>query len=167
MVRAERADTSRQRKRGEAHPLLALRARGRRLLGGGVRNPRVNPIHTAWLLDAEGNLLEASHANLLVRLPDGWATPTANGGLLPGTVRRYLLEHAPLPIREQTIPHTRLGEVREAFVTNSNIGIVPVTRIDGYTFPIGNETLDLMRWLQPPPGSGIQYRFVERQATPR
>jgi branched-subunit amino acid aminotransferase/4-amino-4-deoxychorismate lyase len=122
---------------------------------------------TALLLDAGDNLLEAAHANLFVRLADGWATPTADGGLLPGTVRQHLLERAPLPIREQTIPHARLGEVQEAFVTNSNVGIVPVAQIDGYAFPIGNETLTLMRWLQPPSGAGSQYRFVPRGVIPR
>jgi branched-subunit amino acid aminotransferase/4-amino-4-deoxychorismate lyase len=122
---------------------------------------------TALLLDAEGNLLEAAHANLFVRLPDGWATPTADGGLLPGTVRQYLLEHAPLPIREQTIPQTLLGQVQEAFVTNSNVGIVPVTQIDGHAFPVGSETRNLIRWLEPPSAPGVQYRFVEHKATPR
>jgi branched-subunit amino acid aminotransferase/4-amino-4-deoxychorismate lyase len=122
---------------------------------------------TALLLDAEGNLLEAAHANLFVRLPEGWATPTADGGLLPGTVRQYLLERSPLPIREQTIPHTLLGRVLEAFVTNSNVGIVPVTQIDGYVFPIGSETRNLIRWLEPPAPPGPQIRFVENVVTPR
>jgi branched-subunit amino acid aminotransferase/4-amino-4-deoxychorismate lyase len=117
---------------------------------------------TALLLDADGNLQEAAHANLFVRLPDGWATPTADGGLLPGTVRQHLLERAPLPIRELTIPYTRLSEVREAFVTNSNVGLVPVTQIDGYTYPLGVETQTLHYWLEPPPPAGPQYRFVER-----
>jgi branched-subunit amino acid aminotransferase/4-amino-4-deoxychorismate lyase len=122
---------------------------------------------TALLLDAEGNLQEAAHANLFVRLHDGWATPTADGGLLPGTLRQHLLEHSPLPIRESTIPYTRLSEVREAFVTNSNVGIVPVTKIDAYTLPIGPETQSLVRWLEPPPAAGPQYRFVERGVTLR
>jgi branched-chain amino acid aminotransferase len=122
---------------------------------------------TALLLDAEGNLLEAAHANIFVRLPDGWATPTADGGLLPGTVRQHLLTRAPIPIREQTIPQTLLGDVREAFATNSNAGIVPVTQIDAYTFPVGSDTSALIRWLLPPPAPGSQYRFVERGIVPR
>jgi branched-subunit amino acid aminotransferase/4-amino-4-deoxychorismate lyase len=122
---------------------------------------------SSLLLDAEGNLLEAAHANLFVRLPDGWATPTADGGLLPGTVRQHLLERAPVPIREQTIPQTLLGGVQEAFVTNSNVGIVPVTQIDGQAFPIGSDTRNLIRWLEPPPATGTQYRFVERTLPPR
>lgn len=104
---------------------------------------------SALLLDAAGNLLEMAHANIFVRLPEGWATPAANGELLPGTVRQHLLEHAPRPIREQTIPRARLAEVGEAFITNSKVGIVPVVQIDEQTLPIGSETRELSRWLQP------------------
>jgi branched-subunit amino acid aminotransferase/4-amino-4-deoxychorismate lyase len=67
---------------------------------------------TALLLDSNDNLLEAAHANIFFRLQDGWSTPTADGGLLPGTVRQHLLDHAPLPMREQAIPYARLAEVR-------------------------------------------------------
>jgi branched-subunit amino acid aminotransferase/4-amino-4-deoxychorismate lyase len=104
----------------------------------------------ALLLDAEGNLLEAAHANIFVRLRDGWATPTADGEeLLPGTVRQHLLANAPVPVREQAIPYALLGEAHEVFLTNSNVGIVPVVQIDEHTFPIGSETQHLIRWLQP------------------
>ena len=103
---------------------------------------------SALMLDPQDNLLEAAHANIFVRLPTGWATPPlVSGLLLPGTVRQYLLEHAPLPIAEQTIPYSALAEVREAFVTNSNVGIVPVSQIDERTFAIGNETKSLLQWL--------------------
>jgi branched-subunit amino acid aminotransferase/4-amino-4-deoxychorismate lyase len=120
---------------------------------------------TALLLDADGNLLEASHANIFVRLRDGWATPKSDGGFLPGTVRQFLLERSPLPIREQTIPQTLLGEVQEAFVTNSNVGIVPVTQIDRQILPVGSETQQLNRWLEPP-ATGSQY-YLQPLAIPR
>lgn len=122
---------------------------------------------TALLLDAAGNVLEAAHANIFLRLPDGWVTPRADGGLLPGTVRRLLLERSPIPIREEVVPQARLGEVREAFVTNSNVGIVPVAQIDGHTYPVGEETIRLGRWLEPPPQPGTQYRFQEHGMVPR
>jgi branched-subunit amino acid aminotransferase/4-amino-4-deoxychorismate lyase len=102
------------------------------------------------LVDPMGRLLEAAHANLFVRLESGWATPTASGGgLLPGTVRRHLLQHAPLRIEEREIFQTELGSIREAFVTNSNVGIVPVIRIDEHEYPIGGETRRLAGWLLP------------------
>jgi branched-subunit amino acid aminotransferase/4-amino-4-deoxychorismate lyase len=102
---------------------------------------------SALLLDPEDNLLEAAHTNIFVRLGDGWATPSADGGLLPGTVRQHLLDNAPLPIREQRVPSALLGEVREAFLSNSIMGIVPVVQVDERAFPVGRETLELQRWL--------------------
>jgi branched-subunit amino acid aminotransferase/4-amino-4-deoxychorismate lyase len=109
---------------------------------------------SALLCDAEDNVLEMSLANIFVRLPDGWATPTATGGLLPGTVRRHLLEKAPLPMRELTIPRRRLAEVTEVFITNSKVGILPVVQIDDQKWPIGAETQELMRWLLPASAAG-------------
>ncbi len=109
---------------------------------------------SALMLDPNDNVLEAAHANLFVRLPEGWATPAVEGELfLPGTVRRHLLEKAPVPITEQTIPYAALAQVREAFVTNSNVGIVPVTQIDQFTFPVGPDTLSLIRWILPDAGA--------------
>ncbi|MFO0810313.1 MAG: aminotransferase class IV [Gemmataceae bacterium] len=103
---------------------------------------------TSLMLDPGDNLLEAAHANLFVRLPDGWATPSAAGGLfLPGTVRQYILDRAPLTIREQTIPLAKLRDIREAFVTNSNVGVVPIVQIDKHIIPIGSDTTNLIRWL--------------------
>lgn len=104
---------------------------------------------TALLLDAEDHLLETPHTNIFVRLSSGWATPPAEGGLLPGTVRQHLLENAPLPIREQPIPRAQLADASEAFVTNSNVGIIPIVQIDEQAFPVGSETEQLRRWLFP------------------
>jgi len=115
---------------------------------------------TALLLDSKENLLEAAHANIFVRLQDGWSTPTADGGLLPGTVRQHLLDHAPLPMRERTIPYAQLAEVREAFLSNSNVGLVPIAQIDDHHFQTGGETLRLMNWLESEPAAGTSLRVV-------
>lgn len=116
---------------------------------------------TALLVDEDGNLLEASHANIFLRFADGWATPAANGGLLPGTVRQFLLARSPQSIAERAIPVSLLKDAQEIFVTNSNVGLVPVTQIDDLTFPIGAETIKLKRWIEPPDPPGVQYRFRE------
>ncbi len=106
---------------------------------------------TALMLDANDNVLEAAHANIFLRMPEGWVTPAAESGLfLPGTVRQYLLQNSPTPIQEQTVPKSRLREASEVFLTNSNVGIVPVARIDDKDYSIGAETMKLQRWLQPP-----------------
>ena len=101
------------------------------------------------LVDAAGHLLEAAHANIFVRTDAGWATPAAAGGLLPGTVRRHLLESAPARIAERPIHRDELADVREAFLTNSNVGLVPVVQVDRHHYPVGAETLRLASWLRP------------------
>ena len=106
---------------------------------------------TALLVDREGNLLEASHANIFLRFPAGWVTPRLTGEFLPGTLRAHVLAHAPLPMREDAVPVAKLSDCLEAFVTNSNLGIVPVTRIDHRHYPLGAETRTLIAWL----GTGI------------
>ena len=116
---------------------------------------------TALLLDEAGNLQEASHANVFLRLPDGWVTPAADGGFLPGTVRQHLLQSSPLPIREATVPYSAVSSATEAFVSASNVGLVPVTLIDGHPLPVGPETRQLMSWVLPPP-TGVQWRVVGR-----
>jgi branched-subunit amino acid aminotransferase/4-amino-4-deoxychorismate lyase len=134
---------------------------GSRLLAG--QQAQRAGFDSALLVDPEGNLLEAAHANIFIRLQSGWATPAAeDGGLLPGTVRQHLLANAPLPIREQPIPCALLSEVSEAFISNSNVGIVPVVQIDDQSFPIGSETVQLLRWLHPAGRETLQ--LLERQA---
>ena len=115
---------------------------------------------TALLLDAEKNVQEAAHANIFVRLPEGWVTPVADGGLLPGTVRQFLLNRSPYPVREQRLPYELLAQASEAFLTNSNVGIVPIEQIDDKTYPLGPETKELLRWLQPVFASHYPHQLV-------
>lgn len=121
---------------------------------------------TALLVDEHENLLEAAQANLFVRLPNGWFTPPADGGLLPGIVRHVLLTGCPMKIAEGPISAQGLPNIREAFVTNSNLGIIPVTQIDGFTLPIGAETEALMKWLEPPISPSTKYLF-QNKAMPK
>lgn len=118
--------------------------------------------NSALMVDHEGNIQEASYANIFLRLTEGWATPIADGGFLPGTVRRHLINHSPLPITQKKISLNELKHVKEVFVTNSGVGIIPVVQIDQTAFPLGTETQQLMNWLSPASNAGVQYRFVER-----
>lgn len=118
---------------------------------------------SALLIDAQGLVLEAAHANVFARFANGWQTPAANGGLLPGTVRQFLLRQSPLKITEAPIHVSTLSQAQELFVTNSNHGIVPVTQIDDRSYPIGSETTHLMQWLLPKSAAGIQLHFSETQ----
>jgi branched-subunit amino acid aminotransferase/4-amino-4-deoxychorismate lyase len=122
---------------------------------------------SALMLDADGNVLESAHANIFFFSKDGWITPQADGGFLPGTVRRHLMTNSPSPIREAIIPRPAVGQMSEAFVTNSNVGIVPVTRIDDIEFAVGPETRKLLRWIEPTSRVATQYRFQEKAGVRR
>jgi 4-amino-4-deoxychorismate lyase len=103
---------------------------------------------SSLMVDPDDNVLEAAHANVFLRFEnDGWLTPAANDQFLPGTVRQYLLQAQPIPVREATIPYSRVTEAKEAFLTNSNIGIVPLTQVDATTFTVGDGTRELIQKL--------------------
>jgi branched-subunit amino acid aminotransferase/4-amino-4-deoxychorismate lyase len=105
---------------------------------------------SALMLDEFGNVLEAAHANIFFKMPEGWVTPSPESGLfLPGTVRQHLLRQAPVKVVERPVHKTELAKATEVFVTNSNVGLVPVVRIDGQEYGVGDATRDLRRWLQP------------------
>lgn len=116
---------------------------------------------TALILDENQNVMEASHANIFFKFPEGWVTPQADGGFLPGTVRQVLLGQTQIPIKERIVAYAELNTALEVFVTNSNVGIVPVVGIDNLTFGIGTETQQLMQWMQPPSTGVPQYRLKE------
>ncbi len=106
---------------------------------------------TALMLSPEGNVLEASHANIFLKLPEGWVTPSLESGFfLPGTLRQLLLQEAPIKFAQSVIPQARLPEASEVFLTNSNVGIVPVEQIDDVKYTSGPDTASLVNWLNPP-----------------
>ena len=121
---------------------------------------------SALMIDDAGLILEAAHANVFLKLPDGWATPAADGGFLPGTVRQFLLDSAPIQFAVRPIPVEMLAQASEVFITNSNAGLVPVTRIDGYNYRYGADTQSLQAWLTSAGTSRTRYLFAARGALP-
>lgn len=82
------------------------------------------------LISADDLVLEAGTANLFLRFGDKWVTPALSGGVLPGTVRRLLLESPSADILERDVHLDELPEVKEAVVTNSVRGVVSVSAVD-------------------------------------
>jgi branched-chain amino acid aminotransferase len=98
----------------------------------------------ALFLTINGHLSESTTSNLfLVReAPDGvleLATPSLECAILPGTTRSWLLRWATgaglRPVEGRLTPD-ELATAREAFVSASVAGILPVTRFNGH--PIGD-----------------------------
>lgn len=99
------------------------------------------------LISTDNQILEAGVANVFLRFDDGWVTPSLTGGVLPGTVRQFLLESQPLSLREDTVHIDKLQHVREAFVTNSARGITAVTAIGDIPLSPSDETRHAKQFL--------------------
>lgn len=83
-------------------------------------------------LNRKGLLTEGATTNLFGILEGELVTPPASCGLLPGTVRRYLLEQ--YPVKEMELTPDMLKACSEVFVTNALLGIMPVRRFEEHTY---------------------------------
>ncbi len=88
----------------------------------------------ALFLTMDGNLSEASAANLFILRSDQLLTPPISAAILVGTTRTWLLAHAErlglVPMEEEDLRPEDLLEADEAFLTASVAGIVPLVEVD-------------------------------------
>lgn len=86
------------------------------------------------LRDTRGSIAEGTISNLFVVMGGSIITPPADTGLLPGIVRQKVLELGEdmgIDIAEADIGLSDLKSVSEAFLTNSLMGIMPVSELLG------------------------------------
>jgi branched-chain amino acid aminotransferase len=84
----------------------------------------------AVLLNVRGNAACFTTANLIARFGDDLVTPPVGDGVLPGTVRRRLLER--LPIREASLTPADLERADEIISANS-LGVRRLSALGGGT----------------------------------
>ncbi len=83
---------------------------------------------------AEGEVTEATTANLFLVERGRLITPAAAGNLLVGVTRDLVMRLARrtgLEVREERVAASRLGRAGEVFLTASTVEIMPVVRLDG------------------------------------
>ena len=79
-------------------------------------------------------ICEASRSNIFLVEGGRLYTPSLDGPLLPGVMRRVVLERAGeagLEVEEVSLPVERIRSADEAFLTNSVRGVVPIARLMG------------------------------------
>jgi para-aminobenzoate synthetase/4-amino-4-deoxychorismate lyase len=83
----------------------------------------------ALLVDLDGEVLEAAHANVWIAEGDRLVTPPLDGRILPGTARARLLADPPagMTAREEPIALERLAAADELLLTSSLRGLHPAT----------------------------------------
>ncbi|MGH7467691.1 MAG: D-amino acid aminotransferase [Longimicrobiales bacterium] len=78
-------------------------------------------------------MIEGSHSNLFGVLDDELITYPASGHILTGITRLVVLEKArslSMRVRETPIPHSRLSEVQELFLSGTTTEVMPIVLVD-------------------------------------
>ncbi|NLN46834.1 MAG: hypothetical protein GX153_09770 [Clostridiaceae bacterium] len=83
----------------------------------------------ALFLNERGDIAETSSGNLFAVMDDRLVTPDPSCGLLPGILRAWVMET--LPVAQERLSYAALLHAQEVFVTNSVVGVMPVSSIDG------------------------------------
>lgn len=82
--------------------------------------------------NSKGEICEGTSSNIFFVKDQAVYTPKLSCGLLPGIMRDYLLNTE--NIVETVIRPGEISEFEECFLTNSLMGIMSVTSLEGYTF---------------------------------
>jgi 4-amino-4-deoxychorismate lyase len=101
--------------------------------------------------DTAGNIIEGTASNVFLVADGVLCTPDVSQCGVAGVVRELVLERAPaLGIRclVQPITLDLLYRADEMFLTNSLIGVRPVTRLEQRTYAIGQITEDIRQTLK-------------------
>lgn len=83
-------------------------------------------------LNSKGEICEGTVSNVFFSKNGQLFTPPVSSGLLPGIMRRFLIEN--FSVTEQVLKKDDLKEMEECFVTNSLMGIMPVKSLNGMTY---------------------------------
>ncbi len=99
-----------------------------------IQGAREQGADDAWLVDAEGEVTEASRSNAWIVTQDGTlVTRYLDRHILPGITRKTLYDVAVdqgYRIEERAFTVEEAKTAREAFMTSASSMVVPVTRID-------------------------------------
>jgi para-aminobenzoate synthetase / 4-amino-4-deoxychorismate lyase len=101
--------------------LGAHKWRDRRLLEALARTYRAVPL----IVDLDGDVLEAAHANVWIAEGNALITPPLDGRILAGTVRARLIDAAGRRAREERIDLARLAAADEILLSSSIRGVQP------------------------------------------
>ncbi|MBL9080075.1 MAG: aminotransferase class IV [Planctomycetes bacterium] len=110
------------------------------------------------MCNGEGNITEASTANVFARLDGVWCTPPLTAGILAGVTRALLLEFLPTVgerTAERDLRPQDLRRADEIFLSSTLRDIGPVTHLDGQPVAGGKGAPRALQLLQ---------RFRERIA---
>jgi branched-subunit amino acid aminotransferase/4-amino-4-deoxychorismate lyase len=117
-----------------ASPLSGVKSLNRPFYQGLTRWARRKNCDEAFFLNTRGELVEGARTNIFLIKGSNVKTPALSCGCLPGVTRSVvikILKKMGYSFRQAKIRSSELFSGDEIFVTNSLIGVMPVTRLDG------------------------------------
>lgn len=88
--------------------------------------------------NSRGEICEGTISNIFFVYNGQIYTPPVASGLLPGILRRFIIEH--YPVKEQILRKEDVLHMQECFVTNSLMGVMPVHTLEEKTYSLGPMT---------------------------
>lgn len=97
------------------------------------RLAKANGVDEPIFLNTKGEIAEGATANVFFVKDGELFTPSVSCGLLPGILRGYICDR--YSVQERAIRPKEVPEFDEMFLTNSLLGVMPVTKLDSFCFP--------------------------------
>jgi len=119
-------------RQNENNPLARLKSANRLLYQLAYLSARGEGFDEALFLNSRGYLAEASRSNLFFAQGNDLVTPSLKCGCLEGITRKVILTLAKkyrIRVKEGEFSLADLYKAREAFLTNSLIGVMPLTKV--------------------------------------
>ncbi|TYO97992.1 aminotransferase class IV [Desulfallas thermosapovorans] len=101
----------------------------------GRRKARLQGYDEGLFLNTRGMVAEGTVSNIFIVQDGILLTPPVEAGLLPGTVRRLVMEYAPrfgYRCMETDLSPGDIKNAGECFLTNALMGVMPVVSLDGH-----------------------------------
>ena len=105
------------------------------------------------LYTPEGHLIGAAMANVFLLQAGRWCTPHPSTGTREGVMRQWVLEK--WNVEQTLLPRAQCQTADALFLTNSWIGILPVTELEGVPKPVPKEVLLLRETAEKLSSTGI------------
>lgn len=96
------------------------------------RRTKLLGVDELLFLNSRGEICEGTTTNIFFVKSGIIYTPPVSCGLLPGIMRRYIIET--YPVVEKVLHLEDISQMEECFVTNSLLGIMKVTSVSNVTF---------------------------------
>lgn len=119
-------------RRNESSPLTYIKSLG---YGDSIlekRKSKHNGFDEPLFLNSRREICEGATTNIFFVRNGKMYTPKQECGLLPGTVRKFLMNN--FGAEETAVYPEDIPQYSECFVSNSVLGIMPVNNIDNYMF---------------------------------